>query len=404
MPLALTTFVIGLTGRMSSIVDSRDMAPPAGVNLELPAAYIATSPVSRTLDALSLFSISQAIWFFIVIALGVLARVAATRSPGQRSLKLRMLRALAVLVAVVAVVEGIVVLAPRAMAGLSVNDPDVVTVDFHSHTKASHDTYQRFTAERNREWHMSGGFDLAYLTDHVKWGGVTAARPRNPVRAGEGTSLLSAVEGHYHRVSTVMLALREADRSILNGWGELQPGSPSIGRPPVTIVALPGNLDSAAAAISDTFPRFTGIELVDAAPRGLGQLDREEGRIREIAANARLLLVSASNNHGWGRTVAAWNLIRIPGWRGLAPDSVGRLIEEPFRDRDLDAVTIVKRRRPRTHGVTTPLTLPVAAYQVMATLTMAERGVWLAWIWGATLIVLLARHVRPVQAATTRSS
>ena len=368
------------------------MSPPAGVSLELPAAYIATSPVSRTLDALSLFSNPQTTWFFVVIAAVVLAIVVVRRGSGKLSLTNRLLRTLGALLACVAIIEAIVILVPRPMASLSVSDPDVVRIDFHSHTKASPDANQWFTAERNREWHKAGGFDVAFLTDHVKWGGVNAGRPLNPSTAGAGTSLLSAVEGHYHKVSTVMLALTEADTSILNGWGELQAGNPSIGRPPVTIAALPGNLDSVAAAISNALPQFTGIELVDAAPRGLGQLDTEEARIRQLAASSRLILVSSSNNHGWGRTVAAWNLMTIPGWRALAPDSVGRLIEELFRKRDPRAVTIVKRRRARTHGLTSPLTLPVATYQVVTSLTMPERLVWLVWIWGVTAVVLIARR------------
>jgi hypothetical protein len=162
----------------------------------------------------------------------------------------------------------------------------------------------------------------------------------------------------------------------------------------VTIAALPGRLDRVAEAVADTFPEFTGLELVDAAPRGFGQLDAEEDRIRELARQHRLVLVASSNNHGWGRTVAAWNLIRVPGWRALPPDSVGRLLETPFRARDTAAVTIIKRIRPRTHGISLPLTLPVASYQTIASLTWPERGVWLVWIWLTTAVVLVRRRAR----------
>jgi hypothetical protein len=106
------------------------------------------------------------------------------------------------------------------------------------------------------------------------------------------------------------------------------------------------------------------------------------------------VLVASSNNHGWGRTVVAWNLIRVPGWRNLPPDSVGRLLEEPFRARDTAAVTIIKRVRPQTHGIALPLTLPIAAYQTVGSLTWPERGVWLIWIWLATFVVFVRRRAR----------
>lgn len=393
MPLALTAVVLGLTGRASSIVNSFDGPAPTGVQLELPAAYVTTSPLSRTLDLLSLLSISQSVWLLCVPAFLVLAWVAwRLRKERRRRIAVRLLRTFAAIFVSVAVAEALVILLPRPMAKLTVADSDIVRVDFHSHTKASHDAYQRFTSERNRDWHQSGGFDIAFITDHVKWGGAIEAAPRNPSRAGDRVSLLTAVEGHYHKVSTILLALTLADTAILTGWGELEPGTPSIGRRPVVIAALPGQLDSVAAAVADTFPEFSGIELVDAAPRGLGQFDRQEDAIRALASRYRLVPVASSNNHGWGRTVVAWNLIRVAGWKELLPDSVGRLLEAPFRARDASAVTIVMRLRPRTHGFALPFTLPVAAYQTIESLTLPERGVWLVWIWLTTLVVALRRR------------
>jgi hypothetical protein len=395
VPLALTALVLGLAGRASSVVNAFDGPPPVGVRFELPTAYVTTSPVSRTLDVLSLLSIPQSVWLLCVFALLVLASIAwSARADSSRLIGRRLIRAFIFIFVSVAVMEALVILLQRPMAKLTVGDPEIVRVDFHSHTRASHDAYQRFTSERNREWHQSGGFDIAFITDHVKWGGAIEAHPRNPARAGERVSLLTGVEGHYHKVSTIMLALTQADTAILTGWGELNHGAPSIGRAPVTIAALPGPIDSVAAAVSETFPEFTGLELIDAAPRGLGQLDRQEDSIRAIARRNHLLLVASSNNHGWGRTVAAWNLIRVPGWRELPPDSVGRLLETPFRLRDTSAVTIVKRLRPQTHGMNLPLTFPIAAYQTIGGLTWPERSVWLVWIWLTTLVVALKRRAR----------
>ena len=284
------------------------------------------------------------------------------------------------------------------MAKLVATGDEIVRVDFHSHTGASHDVRKRFTAERNREWHRSGGFDVAYVTDHVKFEGVIAARANNPRHAGAGTSLLSGVEGRYHKIiSTIMLGLTESDTALLNRRGNLLPGATSSGIPPVTIIALPNrNLDSITVASMDSIPRFAAIELVDAAPRGLGQFDRDEQKVREIASRLRLVLVAASNNHGYGRAVAAWNLMRIPGWKSLPPDSVGRIIEGSLRARNPSAVSVIARTRPHLYGAQVAGTLPVLLYDAVRSLTLEERIAWLLWIW-ISFVLLSASSKNPLR-------
>ena len=392
-PLIISAVVIGLAGRASSIVDSHDGPPPAVTRLDLPASYVAMSPVSRTLDALSLLSVPQTVWLFVFVALVVVAAIIATKKKSVRRLPARIAIGVGLVILSVAVLEASVILLPRPMANLRVSDPQVLRIDFHSHTQDSRDANQSFTPERNREWHKSGGFDVAYISDHVRFAGAAAAMKKNPAKAGDSLVILSAVEGRYHKIlSTVMLRLVQADTAVLDSKGHLHEGMPSNGTTPVTIVAIPnGNIDSVTAESLDSLPHFAAMELVDAAPRGLGQLDKEEEKIRRIAADRHLILVSSSNNHGWGRTVAAWNLMTIPAWRLLTPDSLALMIEKPFRERQLDAVTIVKRLRPRTAGLSAPLTLPVVLYQTVGSLTTAERGVWLVWIWAIALAASLLR-------------
>ena len=358
--------------------------------------YVATSPLSRTLDALTMLSNPQSAAFFIVIAVIVATGLLARRPSSRRPAWARALLGVGGVLLVAAVLEAGVLFAPRPMAFLNASDPNVVTVDFHSHTRASGDANQRFTAEDRRKWHRDGGFDIGYISDHRRFGGAAEGLRNNPQRAGDGVSELSAVEARYHRIiSTIMLGLTAADSALLDRRGNLLPGMPSTGRRPVTIVAIPNrSLDSVTLESVDSLPHFAGLELVDGAPRGLGQLDREEEKIRRVAAGAGLILVSSSNNHGYGRAVASWNLITIPGWRDLSPDSVGKLIEQPFRERQLDAVTIVQRLRPRTHGPAVIFTLPVVVWQILASLTTPERVVWIAWIWVAWLLAVALRSRR----------
>lgn len=385
--------VAALSGRVSALTDAAGRSVSAFASLDLPPGYVAVSPLSRTLDALTLLSAQQTI-ATLIGALALTVLVLAARH-GIRPISPRTwITWITSTAVVIACAETAAVFLPRPMARLRVEDPDLVVVDFHSHTGASHDVRKSFDAEDNRSWHRAGGFDIAWITDHVKFDSPVAARARNPSLAGGGTSLLTGVEGRYHKImSTIMLGLDERDAALLNRRGNLLPGTPARGAGPVTIVSLPNrNLDSVTAQSLDSIPRFVAIELIDAAPRGLAQFDREESRVRALAGSLHLTLVAASNNHGFGHAVAAWNAMRVPGWWQLTPDSVGRVIESTLRSRDTSAVTIVMRTRPRVDGPAAAATLPILVYQILGSLTWPERAAWLVWIWLATLVVAVRRR------------
>ena len=332
LPIGLAVIVLALGGRLPNLVDTPGgLAHASGVTLALPAGYIVLSPLSRVLDALTLLSTAQSVAVIItVVVVAFLWQIYRRRTWQSAALSL------AVVLLIMAILEAAAAYLPRAMASLTVDDRDIVRVDFHSHTGASHDVRKSFGAEDNREWHRAGGFDVAYVTDHVKFSGAGAALARNPRLAGDGVSLVTGMEGRYHRImSTVVLGITAIDSALLNSRGNVLPGKLRSPRMPVTIIAIPNrNLDSLSTDVRDSsvaLPNLAGIELVDAAPRGLSQLDREEGKIRALANHLGLTLVAGSNNHGYGRAVAAWNLMRIPGWRTMSPDSVAASIENQLR-------------------------------------------------------------------------
>ena len=188
-PALLSLPVLLLPGRAPSIVDAHDRALTGGVSLELPAGYVALSPLSRLLDTLTLFSNPQTAAFFITIAVIVAATMLATRSRSKRRPLSRALRASSVLLLDVVMLEAVVIFAPRPMAYLQVADPDVVRVDFHSHTRASRDANQRFSGEDRRDWHRDGGFDIGYISDHVRFGEAALAERNNPALAGQGRGI-----------------------------------------------------------------------------------------------------------------------------------------------------------------------------------------------------------------------
>ena len=391
LPAFITIAVLAIGGRVPSLVDSPGGPAAQGVELALPTSYVIFSPFSRTLDALTLLSTAQTIALFVTVALLV---VAATGRKGWK----KTLIALGITLVIVAALESSAVFLPRPMAALRATDPNVVRIDFHSHTGTSHDVRKSFTVEDNREWHRSGGFDIVYVTDHVKFEGAERGEARNPARAGDGTSIITGMEGRYHKImSTVVLGITRADTALLDKRGNILPGEKKSPRPYVTIIAIPNrNLDSLSRSVLDSMvalPNLTGLELIDAAPRGLAQLDREESKIRQLAKDLDLALIAASNNHGWGRAVAGWNLMRIPGWQGMPPDSVAALIEKSLIE-SRGPVQIVHRTRPSLHGAAVASILPMVAYQVVGSLTIYERLSWIAWTWIGFLLAIWSKYRR----------
>ena len=384
-PTIITIAVIAGWNRVPSLVEKPKGAAAGGVELVLPASYVIFSPFSRTLDALTLLSTAQTIALFITIAVIVIA-VKAHR--GWKS----GLLSLGATLFVIALFEAAAIVLPRPMAALRAADRDVVRIDFHSHTGTSHDVRKSFSVEDNREWHRAGGFDIAYVTDHVKFTGGEEGERRNPKLAGEGTSIITGMEGRYHKImSTIVLGITSADTVLLDKRGNILPGEKKSLLPYVSIIAIPNrNLDSLSRAVLDStvaLPNLRAIELIDAAPRGLAQLDREEAKIRRIAADLNLAMIAASNNHGWGRAVAGWNLMTLPGWQSMPPATVASRIESALIA-NRGPVKVVHRTRPSLHGMGVAATLPVAAYQTIGTLTMPERLSWIAWTWLIALVAL----------------
>ena len=369
---------------LSALRDAVSGDIPGGMQLVLPRAYVLLSPVSRLLDALGLLSIGQ----YVAVALtniAVALLVAGLARSHRRAPRV---------VATVAASSGILVAAyacaaflPRPMAMLSVSDPNTVRVDFHSHTSFSHDARRGFTPEENRAWHRAAGFDVAYISDHNSFTGAEAAERRNPARAGEGTVLLSAFEGRYRLTFEIFLSLTRVDSVALMDWRRwLSEGTLRSGRLPASVVALPSPLNDVQAVARDSAPHIVAIEIVDGSPRGYTQQDREGGTIIRRADSLGLALVVGSNDHGWGRVAPGWTLVSAPGWRALAPDSLGAVIENTIRTSPRTAVQAVERRRPSGVGLALGFTVPVALAQLFRALTLPERLVWLVWIWGVSLI------------------
>ena len=410
-------------------------ALPSPVALSLPPAYVMLSPLARAADALCLLSTAQHVAVLAtVVAVAVALRVtAARRRVWVDGVQIRERRSVArafgaecaaagLTLAFLLLAYAAALLGPRPMAGLGVSDPDLVRVDFHSHTAASHDVPAWITPGWRRAWHAAAGYDLAFVSDHraIAGGTVTAGNPR---RAGDGLSLLPALEARLGTVHVIVLGVTPADSALLpeDHMEQVLPrlehdGTLASGARPITIATIPDPVfDVLTPAARDGAAALRAVEVADGAPRGYAQTDREGAAIAARAAALGILPVVASNHHGWGRTTAGWNLVRVPGWRAMTPERAGAAVVDAVRSARRDLVTPVLRARvtvpndPWPRAAALVLTVPAVFWETVRELAAAERIAWLAWIALATVATAVggaavtARRARSLRAPVRRA-
>lgn len=405
--IAIVAFLVVLSAA-AAVDPVRDAATLGRVNevsLALPTAYLFLAPLSNVLDTMTLMSLRQHIAFVLTIVViyalwwWAIGRAGLAQAlPARRAL--RELARLGVgLVVLLALYAGVAVL-PRPMARLEAS-ADVMVLDFHSHTRYSHDGRPDWTPEDVRRWHHDAGFDVAFITDHRTFEGARDAWANNPATVGQGTVLLPAIEVVWKGEHVNVLDADRTYRGILTttlrdiDGDALRLASMVPGAEPVLIETLPGDLSKVQTASGRGTPGVRAIELVDGAPKGLGQTRNERTQIVHLADSTNIALVAGSDHHGWGHTAAGWTLMFIPQWRSVSPDGVSKAIANVLRVGGRGATRVVARYVANTEsGIALPLSAPLVGWGMLRALSTDERIVWLAWCFVAYVgwRVLIARR------------
>ncbi|HEY6828636.1 MAG TPA: hypothetical protein VI259_17375 [Gemmatimonadaceae bacterium] len=400
IPLAITLLVM-LTA-LVSVDPIRDAATLGGVGearLSVSAGYTALAPLSAILDTLTLLTVAQHIALLLwVILLYVAWRI---RSPRKSTTPLREVGYGATLLVGIFLVYALAALLPRPMAALATSDDTVLSIDFHAHTKYSHDGRPGWTEDDVRDWHRAAGYDVAYITDHATFEGAERGVAANPGQAGEGTMLLQGLEAFFRGEHVNILDagrrykgittpdLKDVDEQSLAIAGIIPATTPVI------IETIPGNLTKIPAKTAQGTTGVSAIEIVDGSPRGLSQTRRERARIVRIADSLNLALVVGSDNHGWGRAAPGWTLMRIPGWRGMTTDSLSRRIEEVLRVGRRESTRNVERRiADGASPIALAFAAPAIFLRMLTTLSADERVMWIVWVWAIALAPRLWRSMR----------
>ena len=341
------------------LVDAVTGSVPGDVDLQRPLLYVILAPLSNVLDAFTFFSMGRAYWARIVWA-GALAVWGGTR-PG--TVRRRVSLAVAGPIAIV-LVAGATVVLPRPVPRLVAADSTTTIIDYHAHTEASHDGRSGWTFAKLAAWHARQGFDASYVTDH----NVIFNLPITaPIR------LLPGVEWSVYRQHVVALgpvgpvvrdSFGTSTPQMLRLFGELERQG-ALG-----IASLPeywrNHFDDLAAFVA---AGADGFEIVNCAPKAIGFPGPLRREVLALAQAHDLLVVGASDNHGWGQVTCVWNLSQ-GGTHGYRANRV------------------VARPLALVQGDWLPWTAPVTQpWFMFRSLSWGERMSWLTWV----LVILLYR-------------
>jgi hypothetical protein len=153
LPLMLSGLVLlsQAFGLPSPVRDAATLNWAPGFHLVFPTWHLLFTPFCSLADLLTVFSLRQ---IDVLIAWVLIGCLLAGRKRGPL--------VLAFFMAFVA--WGALI--PRPMGRLLPDDPDVLLIDFHSHSLFSHDGRRSFSPEANMRWHRLQGYGASFITDH----------------------------------------------------------------------------------------------------------------------------------------------------------------------------------------------------------------------------------------------
>jgi hypothetical protein len=382
-------FVMGVTALLAAgqflhhSSDLRLLSPSGGflegAHLSYPAAYVVFAPFFQAADRLTLMGTGQ-----LAVLLGwVNLLVLAWRLPAVirvrwawRGLLVASARLAAANIAFFLILL-LVAAVPRPRAALVLSDPDLLAVDFHSHTNASHDGATRQTVERNLRRHAASGFAAAFITDH------------DTVEASE------AAHRAWSAGTPPVLALPLRGEEVSRpGSHTLMLGPPGPGR--VAVASLPEYWRYGLPPDAPGGARLAGLEIANGSPRSLDLPAEERGRALELAARRGLFLAAGTDDHGWGSASYAWNLVRLPGWRDTPPRELEARLLAELGARGQRAIAVVARARaePRAGAIDRALDPLRQAWEAARSMPPLQAASCLAWTWAAFLVVERRRRGR----------
>jgi hypothetical protein len=371
----------------SPVRDAATGAWASGFTLHLPKLYILFAPFCGVAVRLSLLSYHQTFVFLFYLVTGLLFGL------GWRRGGLGLLFFLLFLVWVI--------LIPHPMARLVAQDPDVLLIDFHSHTNVSHDGRPSFTFESNMRWHANQGYGASFITDHNRVEASQNAKALSRANWREtGYRSLEGEEASLYKTHLILLGVHEGvdNRPYDSDPKKIPLCIHDMQRKSIVVIAaLPEHWfyhgeNSPVGTLND-FIRWgiDGFEIVNSVPKALDFPPASRRNIVELCRQHNLPMTGVTDNHGWGYATAAWNAMRLPGWQSMDPDKLEAEVLSTLKTRGFNAVQVLERARYNPENVAGLLLSPfVDALLYWRSLQSLEAVSWVVWIWITTFLYSFA--------------
>ena len=273
-------------------------------------------------------------------------------------------------------------------------------VDFHSHTNESHDGLKSFTPLKNIRWHVETGHHAGFVTDHNVFSNSAEARrltveetvaPGSVSMRGEEVSLRKT---HLVVLGNEALIPHEpnntmGDEGIRNAFEEIRKTPALIALFQITWMYRMN--PEKREMLLDL--GLHGMEAGNSCPRGMNMTVEDRRELVALCRERNLFMIAASENHGYGRTVYAWNAVRVPGWRKTPPADRERLLLDTMRAKGFEAVRIVARVKaePRSWMVGSTFDLWRQLWETARTMPASHGAVSIAWFWAAWAVWRILR-------------
>lgn len=391
--LILTAVVmLGQLLKLPALVDVISATTPEQVVLRYPVAHVVFAPLALPADWLNGGNRAELLGFFVWALL--LYAVARALSP-RRSRWRETLFATAMVLALVAFSLWLVYL-PRSIPRLVAASDSTLIFDIHTHSSASRDGRPGFGVAANARWHARAGFHAAFLTDHNVYGDAVQWRRERDSAAvrlldGEELSLRGLhviVLGNTGRINNEPWNdTWEGTLALLSAIGSGPPATgcrlPAAGCRPYLIASLPeyyryhwgpdiGRIVEAG---------IEGFEIWTTSPKGMEIPDSARQDVIERARLERLGLFGATDMHGIGHTATVWNIVSLPGWRGVDDGALTSHLLAAFRDGDSSHRVIAMRRWMPESKAGSLFAVPLGLLTALRTASRAHAAALLLWIW-----------------------
>lgn len=403
--LAILSFVALLPWSPQGPFDARDYGRLADVHLEYPLSGTVLEPVLAPAQILAgapdfrLALLSTTIW---IVGVALLAGALTGRGIRQRAGRAFLWAALAVGGLCVYMLFVAMVHLPGWR--LTVDDPNVVVADLHSHTFGSHDGL--VTAEENLRWHQARGYHVVAITEHKTPMGAFAAQEIAQAHPDLPGVIPGVEVPNYmsnHRGYLLGLGLR-SDRPVLLNWNSPQKYTLEFVRNiheahGGVVVALswllePHHISALAADGID------GIELVNSGHPNVPEAVRE-AMLGPVGK--RLALVASTDWHGWSGFTRTWTLVHIPGAAAMDNAAKAHAVTNLLRTHNTEAFTPVVAGHIGPPSTLRLIFTPIVELVRYAAELSPERLLsWWAWVALAMIITrrLRARGLRPAWLGT----